>query len=179
VFGSQVDECGSLLRFESSFAIQRSQYQLEPQLIQALGGSAREKRRMVKFRDFPQVLVDAVISAEDKRFFQHSGFDPIRIIKALWVDFREHRKDQGASTLTQQLAKNIWLSNRKTWMRKFDELLITIHLEQKLTKQKIFEYYANMIPLGQRGSFAIRGFGEAAQSFFGKDMRQLTTPRRR
>ena len=154
----------------------RTEFTLEPQILTALYDKNREKRRLVKYDDIPPVLVNAVVSIEDKRFFQHSGFDPIRIIKALWVDFRQHRKDQGASTLTQQLAKNIWLSNRKTWMRKFEELLITIHLEQKLTKQKIFEYYANMIPLGQRGSFAIRGFGEAAQSFFGKDMRQLTLP---
>ncbi len=154
----------------------RTEFTLEPQILTALYDKNREKRRLVKYDDIPPVLVNAVVSIEDKRFFQHSGFDPIRIAKALWVDFRQHRKDQGASTLTQQLAKNIWLSNRKTWMRKFDELLITIHLEQKLTKQKIFEYYANMIPLGQRGSFAIRGFGEAAQSFFGKDIRQLTLP---
>jgi len=65
---------------------------------------------------------------------------------------------------------------RKTFVRKFDELLITVHLEQKLTKQKIFEYYANQVPLGRRGSFGIRGFGEASQAFFGKDMRQLTLP---
>jgi penicillin-binding protein 1B len=154
----------------------RTEFTLEPQILTALYDKNREKRRLVKYEDIPPVLVNAVISIEDKRFFQHSGFDPIRIVKALWIDFRQHRKDQGASTLTQQLAKNIWLSNRKTWMRKFDELLITIHLEQKLTKQKIFEYYANMIPLGQRGSFAIRGFGEAAQAFFGKDIRQLTLP---
>jgi penicillin-binding protein 1B len=154
----------------------RTEFTLEPQILTALYDKNREKRRLVKYDDIPPVLVNAVVSIEDKRFFQHSGFDPIRIVKALWVDFRQHRKDQGASTLTQQLAKNIWLSNRKTWMRKFDELLITIHLEQKLTKQKIFEYYANMIPLGQRGSFAIRGFGEAAQAFFGKDIRQLTLP---
>jgi penicillin-binding protein 1B len=154
----------------------RTEFTLEPEILTALYDKNREKRRLVKYDDIPPVLVNAVVSIEDKRFFQHSGFDPVRIVKALWIDFRQHRKDQGASTLTQQLAKNIWLSNRKTWMRKYDELLITIHLEQKLTKQKIFEYYANMIPLGQRGSFAIRGFGEASQAFFGKDMRQLTLP---
>jgi len=154
----------------------RTEFTLEPEILTALYDKNREKRRLVKYDDIPPVLINAVVSIEDKRFFQHSGFDPVRIVKALWIDLRQHRKDQGASTLTQQLAKNIWLSNRKTWMRKFDELLITIHLEQKLTKQKIFEYYANMIPLGQRGSFAIRGFGEASQAFFGKDIRQLTLP---
>lgn len=154
----------------------RTEYTLEPQLLSSLYDKNREKRRLVKYDDIPPVLVQAVISIEDKRFFQHSGFDPIRIVKAVWVDLREHRKDQGASTLTQQLARNLWLDLRKTWTRKFDELLITVHLERKLTKQKIFEYYANEVDLGRRGSFAIRGFGEAAQAYFGKDIRSLTLP---
>ncbi|HEY7305364.1 MAG TPA: PBP1A family penicillin-binding protein [Bryobacteraceae bacterium] len=154
----------------------RTEYTLEPQLLSSLYDKNREKRRLVKYDDIPPVLVHAIISIEDKRFFQHSGFDPIRIVKAVWVDLREHRKDQGASTLTQQLARNLWLDSRKTWTRKFDELLITIHLERKLTKQKIFEYYANQVDLGRRGSFAIRGFGEASQAYFGKDIRSLTLP---
>ena len=87
----------------------RPQYQLEPQLITNLSGPSREKRRFVKFRDIPPVLVQAVTSAEDKRFFQHSGFDPVRIIKAAYVDLKEGRKGQGASTLTMQLARMFWL----------------------------------------------------------------------
>jgi penicillin-binding protein 1B len=154
----------------------RTEYTLEPQLLSSLYDKNREKRRLVKYDDIPPVLVHAVLSIEDKRFFQHSGFDPLRIAKAVWVDLKEHRKDQGASTLTQQLARNLWLDSRKTWSRKFDELLITIHLERKLTKQKIFEYYANQVDLGRRGSFAIRGFGEASQAYFGKDIRSLTLP---
>ena len=153
---------------------ERTEYTLEPALLSTLYDKNREKRRLVKFADIPPVLVQAVISIEDKRFFQHSGFDPMRIAKAIFVDLKQGRRDQGASTLTQQLAKMLWLDSRKTFARKFDELLITIHLEQKLTKQKIFEYYANQVPLGRRGSFAIRGFGEASQAYFGKDMRQLT-----
>jgi penicillin-binding protein 1B len=134
----------------------------------------REKRRLVKFADIPPILVNAVVSIEDKRFFQHSGFDPIRIVKAAFVDLRHMRNAQGASTLTQQLAKMFWLDSRKTIGRKLAEMLITLHLEQKLTKQQIFEYYANEVDLGRRGSFEIRGFGEAAQAYFGKDIRQLT-----
>ncbi len=154
----------------------RTEYTLEPQLLSSLYDKNREKRRLVRYDDIPPVLVHAVISIEDKRFFQHSGFDPIRIVKALFVDLKARRNAQGASTLTQQLAKMLWLDSRKTWTRKFDELLITIHLERKLTKQKIFEYYANEVDLGRRGSFAIRGFGEAAQAYFGKDIRSLTLP---
>ncbi len=154
----------------------RTEYALEPQLLSSLYDKNREKRRLVRYDDIPPVLVEAVISIEDKRFFQHSGFDPVRIVKALFVDLKEHRNAQGASTLTQQLARNLWLDSRKTWTRKFDELLITIHLERKLTKKKIFEYYANQVDLGRRGSFAIRGFGEAAEAYFGKDIRQLSLP---
>ncbi|MGI8960961.1 MAG: transglycosylase domain-containing protein [Bryobacteraceae bacterium] len=154
----------------------RTEYTLEPQVLSSLYDKNREKRRLVKYDDIPPVLVHAVVSVEDKRFFQHSGFDPLRIAKALFVDIKKRRNAQGASTITQQLARNLWLDNRKTFGRKFDELLITIHLERRLTKQKIFEYYANQVDLGRRGSFAIRGFGEAAQAYFGKDMRQLTLP---
>ncbi len=155
---------------------ERSEYTLGPRLLTSLYDKNREKRRLVRYEDIPPVLVDAVISIEDKRFFQHSGLDPVRIVKAMFVDLKEHRNAQGASTLTQQLARNLWLDSRKTYTRKFDEVLITIHLERKLTKQKIFEYYANQVDLGRRGSFAIRGFGEAAQAYFGKDIRQLTLP---
>lgn len=154
----------------------RTEYTLAPQLLTSLFDKNREKRRLVRYDDIPPILVQAVISIEDKRFFQHSGLDPIRIVKAMLVDMREHRNAQGASTLTQQLARNLWLDSRKTFTRKFDEVLITIHLERKLSKQKIFEYYANQVDLGRRGSFAIRGFGEASEAYFGKDIRQLTLP---
>jgi len=154
----------------------RTEYTLEPELISNLFDKNREKRRLVKYEDIPPVLVHAVVSAEDKRFFQHSGFDPIRIIKAAYIDVREHRYAQGASTLSQQLARSFWLDNDKTWRRKIPEVLITMHLEQKLSKEQIFEYYANQVPLGHRGSFGIRGFGEAAQVYFGKDVTRLTLP---
>ncbi len=154
----------------------RGFYQLEPKLITNVSGSSREKRRLVKFQDIPLVLVQAVTSAEDKRFFQHSGFDPIRIVKAVYVDLKEGRKDQGASTLSMQLARNIWLDQGKRWTRKFSEVIITLQLEQKLSKEQIFEDYANMIYLGSRGSFRIHGFGEAAEAFLGKDLSQITLP---
>jgi penicillin-binding protein 1B len=154
----------------------RSQYQLEPQLVTNVSGPNREKRRMVKFADIPTVLVQAVTSAEDKRFFQHSGFDPIRIIKAAYIDIREGRRDQGASTLSQQLARMFWLDTRKLWKRKLAETIITLQLEQKLSKVEIFEDYANDIYLGWRGSFSIHGFGEGAEAFLGKDLSQITLP---
>src|ERR1017187_4226322 len=154
----------------------RGQYQLEPQLITNVSGPSREKRRMVKYGDIPKVMIDAVTSAEDKRFFQHSGFDPVRIVKAAYVDLREGRKDQGASTLSQQLARMFWLDTDKRWSRKLAEVVITLELEQRLSKKEIFEDYANQIYLGSRGTFRIHGFGEAAESFLGKDLSQITLP---
>jgi penicillin-binding protein 1B len=155
---------------------ERTQYLLEPQLITNLFDRNREKRRIVQFADIPPVLVNAIVSAEDKRFFQHSGFDPFRIVKAAYVDVKERRSAEGASTLSMQVARGFWLTPVKTWRRKLAETVITLHLEQKLSKEQIFEYYANHIDLGRRGSFAIKGVGEAAQAYFGKDLRDLTLP---
>jgi penicillin-binding protein 1B len=155
---------------------QRSQYQLEPQLITNVSGPNREKRRMVRFNDIPAVLVEAVTSAEDKHFFQHNGFDPLRVIKAAYVDLKSGRKEQGASTLSMQLARNLWLDQGKRWTRKLAEMIITLEIEQRLSKNQIFEDYANQVYLGSRGSFRIHGFGEASEAYLGKDLSQLTLP---
>jgi penicillin-binding protein 1B len=152
----------------------RTQYSLEPELVTNLFDKRREKRRLVRFADIPKNLVNAVVAVEDKRFFDHAGFDPLRIAKAAWVDLGSGRRDQGASTLTMQLARGLWLTPEKSFKRKAAETLITLHLEQRLSKQQIFEYYANYVPLGQRGSFSIHGFGEGAQAYFGKDLKKLT-----
>ncbi len=154
----------------------RNQYQLEPQLIQAISGPAREKRRMVKFHDIPKIVVDAVTSIEDKRFFQHSGFDPIRILKAVYVDVKEGRKDQGASTLSMQTARMFFLTQDKSFKRKAAEVIITLQLEQKLSKEDIFEYYANQVDLGWRGTFHIVGLGQASEAYLGKELNSITLP---
>jgi penicillin-binding protein 1B len=148
------------------------QYQLDPRLLTNISAN-REKRRMVRFADIPQSLRDAVTSAEDKRFFHHWGFDYRRGLKAAYVDFKDGRKQQGASTLTMQLARAFFLDPGKNWRRKVDEILITIHLEHTLTKQQIFEDYANEIYFGRRGTYSINGLGEAARVYFGKELRQI------
>ncbi|MEO7653524.1 MAG: PBP1A family penicillin-binding protein, partial [Bryobacteraceae bacterium] len=155
---------------------ERTQFVLEPELITNVSDRNREKRRAVRFEDIPKVLVHAVISAEDKRFFQHAGFDPLRIARAVYVDIREGYKREGASTLSMQLARMFWLDTDKNWRRKAAEVVITMQLEQKLSKEAIFEYYANHVDLGRRGSFSIHGFGQASQTYFGKDIRQLNVP---
>jgi penicillin-binding protein 1B len=151
--------------------------EIEPELITNLFDSAREKRRAVRYEDLPVMLVDAILSAEDKRFFEHGGFDFIRIVGAAWADIRHTSQHyQGASTITMQVARTFFLSTDRNWRRKMAEALISLELEQRFNKQKIFEMYANEVYLGNRGSFGIRGFSEASVAYFGKDMQQLTLP---
>ncbi len=151
---------------------ERQRYFLDPELITNLFDRKREKRRLVRYEDIPQILVHAVISIEDKRFFEHSGFDPLRIIRTAWVDVTQNRR-YGASTISMQTARNLWLTQDKTASRKAAEILITLQIEQKLTKEQIFEFYSNQVDLGQHRSFAVHGFGEAAQVYFSKDIREL------
>ena len=152
---------------------ERRAYRYAPQLITNLSDRNREKRRLVHFSEIPPALVHAVVAVEDKRFFSHGGFDLFRIVKAAYVDLKDGRKEQGASTLSMQLARGLWLEPDKNWKRKAEELLITLHLEHKLSKQQIFEYYANEVYMGRHGTFSINGFGEAARTYFGKDISRL------
>ena len=151
-----------------------TQLTLEPEAITNVFDGSREKQLIVHFSEIPKVLVNAVLSAEDKRFFHHWGVDPVGILRAAWVDAKERRRSQGASTLTQQLARTVWLGQARGWRRKIPELLITLHLEHVLSKQQIFEDYANAIYLGNVGSFSIHGFGKASRVYLGKDLSQVT-----
>jgi penicillin-binding protein 1B len=183
---SYFQEEAGLLRFNGSKVRQivslrdnteRPAYLLEPELVTNLFDKNREKRRIVKFNDIPQVMVNALLSAEDKRFFQHSGFDPLRIVKAVFEDLKPGGNLQGASTLSMQLAGSLWLDRSdRSFKRKIPEILMTLHLEHKLTKEEIFEHYTNQIYLGNVGSFSVNGFGEGAQAYFGKDLKQVTAP---
>ena len=124
----------------------------------------------------PKYLVPAVTSIEDRHFFQHGGVDYFRLVGAVIDDLRHAHYSQGGSTLTMQLARGFFLSPEKRIKRKIIEIVITFQLEHRFNKQQIFQMYANQVPLGQRGSFSIDGFGEAAQAYFGKDVRQLDLP---
>jgi penicillin-binding protein 1B len=149
-------------------------YKLEPQLITALSEDKnRVKRRLVTYNQIPPRMVQAVIAIEDRRFFEHGGINYVRLTKCAVQDALLHRLNCGGSTITQQLAKNFFLTPEKTISRKIAEMMITFQLESHFNKQQIFEMYANEINIGQRGSYAVNGFGEAAQAYFGKDLRQL------
>jgi penicillin-binding protein 1B len=155
-----------------------SSAQIEPTLLTNLFDDSREKRRVVRFEDLPQNLVHAVLAAEDKRFFEHGGFDPIRVIGAAIADLRRNKVQgtgmfEGASTIDMQVARSFFFSTRRVWRRKLAETMVALELDHRFTKDRIFELYANEIYLGNRGSFAIRGFGEGAQAYFGIDVHDL------
>ncbi len=130
-----------------------------------------EKRRNpVTYDEIPRHLVEALIATEDSRFYEHPGIDPIGITRAAIVVAMSGSAKQGASTITQQLARNFFLSNEKKIMRKIKEIFIAIHIEQLLSKEEIMELYVNKIFLGHRSY----GFGAAARVYFGKDLPDLT-----
>jgi penicillin-binding protein 1B len=150
--------------------------QIDPELLTNLFDTSREKRRPVRFDEIPKVLRDAVLSVEDKRFFEHPGFDFVRILGAAWADLRHGAREQGASTISMQVARSFFFSSERTWRRKIAETIVAIELEHRFSKTQIFELYANEIYLGNRGSFAIHGFGEASLAYFNQDVRDLTLP---
>jgi len=147
--------------------------EVEPELLTSLFDSSREKRRAISYNDIPKVLRDAVLSVEDRRFFEHPGFDPIRILGAAWADLRHGARVQGGSTISMQVARSFFFNTDRTVRRKVAETVVALELEHRFNKQQIFELYANEIYLGNRGSFAIHGFGEASLAYFNKDLREV------
>jgi penicillin-binding protein 1B len=154
-----------------------SAYELEPQLVTALfDAEQRSKRQLVKYNDIPPTMVQAVLAIEDRRFFEHSGVNFLRMGEAAWIDLVRGKHAQGGSTITMQLSRGFFLTPEKTIRRKLIEMLIAEELEQKFSKQQIFEFYGNWVDLGQRGSFAISGFAEASKAYFNKDLKDITLP---
>jgi penicillin-binding protein 1B len=149
---------------------------LEPELITYLFDESREKRRRVKYEELPDVVVKAVLAIEDRRFFSHPGLDPLRIVGAALRNIRAESYLQGGSTITQQLVKNFFLTPERTFKRKAQEAFLAFVLERRASKQEILELYLNEIYLGQVGSFSINGVGEAARTYFRKDVGNLTLP---
>jgi penicillin-binding protein 1B len=147
-----------------------------PKLVTNLSDASRAKRHLVEFKDIPKVLIDAVTAGEDQSFFSHHGLDLFRIAGAFVSNFDEAHRQQGGSTITQQLARNVFLTAEPTWRRKSAEAVIALILELRLTKEQIFTMYANEVYLGQRGSFAIHGFSEGSTAQFGKNLSELTLP---
>jgi len=154
-----------------------SSYDLEPQLVTGLfDAKNRSIRRLLTYNEIPPVVRNAIVSIEDRRFFEHNGINYGRLIEGLLTPIFRHRRIQGGSTLTMQMARSFFLSNKRSARRKLAEMMIATILEHRFTKEQILEIYVNQVDLGQRGSFDIRGFGEGAVAYFGKDIKSLTLP---
>jgi len=134
-----------------------------------MGEFGEERRNLTPIREIPQVMKDAVLSIEDSRFYQHGGLDYLGLIRASIANLSK-RKSQGASTITMQVARNVYLSTEKTYTRKIYEILLTYKLEHLLTKDQILEIYMNQIFLGNRAY----GFASAAETYFGKSLKDIT-----
>jgi penicillin-binding protein 1B len=149
--------------------------ELDTPLITALVATGREKRRDVPLAQIPPRVVQAVLAIEDRRFYDHPGIDPLAIAGALWnYAFGDKTYMRGASTLTQQLVKNTFLTQERSARRKAQEWLMSVALERRLSKHEVLELYLNDVWLGQRGSFAIHGVPEASRIFFGKDISNVS-----
>ncbi|HWJ95817.1 MAG TPA: transglycosylase domain-containing protein, partial [Telluria sp.] len=134
-----------------------------------IGEFGEERRTLVHFKDIPDVMKKAVLAIEDDRFYEHGGVDYVGILRAL-VHNATGGARQGASTITQQVARNFFLSSEQTWKRKAYEALLAWKIEQNLSKDQILEVYMNQIYLGQRAY----GFSSAAQIYFGKKLSEIT-----
>ena len=150
-----------------------AELRLEPELAAQLSGARHVRRDPLAYEKIPPALRDAVVAAEDKRFWTHWGLDPRAILRAAWADARG-RDLQGASTITQQLAKNLFLSPRRTLSRKLAEAALAVYLEARLGKKRILTLYLNDIYLGQDGSSSVMGMSAASRHYFSKDPSDLT-----
>ena len=135
-----------------------------------IGEFGEERRNVIPFEDIPDVMKSALLAAEDDRFYQHNGVDLRGIGRAVLANLMAGAKSQGASTITMQLARNFYLSSEKTYTRKFYELLLTIKIEDMLTKDQILDLYMNQIFLGHRAY----GFAAASLTYFGKPLTEIT-----
>lgn len=151
-------------------------YTLEPELLTEDASNKTGERETLTYQDIPPVLVKAILAIEDRRFFDHSGVDAWGIGRAFltWSTSGSMKFRQGGSTITQQLVKNTYLTPEKTLTRKFNEALIAVALETRLSKQDIFALYCNEVYLGQRSGVGVRGVAQAARVFFGKPLKDIS-----
>ncbi|MBI3016478.1 MAG: transglycosylase domain-containing protein [Deltaproteobacteria bacterium] len=148
--------------------------ELEPELITEFFEGSREDRQVVKLQDVPSNLLNAIISVEDARFLEHAGLDPRAIFRAFLANLKAGTVVQGGSTITQQLVKNFFLTQKRTLLRKLNEALMSFIVESRYSKDEILEAYVNEVYFGQRGSAGIYGISEASRFYFSKPLSKLT-----
>jgi penicillin-binding protein 1B len=166
------DEIASIKRSDNGEPL--TILELEPEEITLFFGAERERRQLVSLDQVSDQLIFAILAAEDSRFYQHHGFDPKGMLRALYTNLRRGSIRQGGSTITQQLAKSYFLTPRRTFVRKAKELLMSLTMEVMYDKSDILEIYLNEIYLGQNASVAISGVGEASYFYFGKPVAELS-----
>ncbi|MGI9054941.1 MAG: transglycosylase domain-containing protein, partial [Pyrinomonadaceae bacterium] len=149
------------------------QFEIQPELLSGRSEAKRGVNRVLKYEQIPEVLRNAILSAEDQRFFFHPGIDVKSIGRAFYVNLTGNEIKQGASTITQQLVKNTFLTPEKTFTRKFSEAFLSLALERQMSKEDIFALYCNEIYLGQYGAVGIHGVEQAARVYFDKDLKDL------
>lgn len=149
-------------------------FTLEPEILTNDLSSKTGKRNTLSYSDIPPLLAQAILSIEDRRFFEHPGLDVFGVARAMLRNAGDERIGQGGSTITQQLVKNTYLSPERTFRRKYAEAMLAFALEQRLSKQDIFALYCNEVYVGQRGAVAARGVEQAALIYFGKELKNLS-----
>jgi len=167
--GDTIDSMSDPVTRKPIFSIE-----LEPELISGIFEGEWEQRRLVRLSQIPPTMINAILAAEDHRFYEHHGVDIVRTIKAAYIDFHSGHVRQGGSTLTQQLMKNFFLTRERSYKRKLKEAMMAYIAERDYSKDEILENYINDIYLGQRGQEGIYGVWEASEYYFSKEPRDLT-----
>jgi penicillin-binding protein 1B len=170
----RVDVTDSTINALHADGIQIDSFTLEPEILSNDLSSKAGRREALNYSELPANLVHAILSIEDRRFFDHAGVDLSGLARALFRNAGDEKLAQGGSTITQQLVKNTYLTSEKTLRRKYAEAMLAIALERRLSKEDIFALYCNEIYLGQRGAVAVRGMKEAADVYFGKQLKDLS-----
>ncbi len=148
---------------------------VDPARIATLYGISEEERRLVRMDAVPELLITGLQAVEDRNFKNHHGIDPWGVMRAIWVNMREAGFEQGASTLTQQMVRSLFLSNTKTISRKVKEALYALIIEARFDKRRILESYLNEVYLGQNGKQSIHGVGAGSDFWFGRELNTLRT----
>jgi len=167
------DAAGRIAELDSE-GITLSSFKLEPEALTNDLTMKSGKHAALSYAEIPPVLVQAILSIEDRRFFEHSGVDFFGVARAMLRNAGDERMGQGGSTITQQLVKNTYLTPERTLRRKFAEAMLAFTLERRFTKQDIFALYCNEIYLGQRNGAGVRGINQAARVYFAKELPDLS-----
>ncbi len=168
-------EQGRIARLKYPGNSTQDMVRLDPVLVGSFYPVSGEDRILVEMDRIPSLLAKTIVGVEDRTFYSHYGVDPRAIFRALAINLKNQQMSQGASTITQQLARNFFLTKEKTWTRKLNELFMSAALELNHTKEDILEAYVNEVYLGQDGNRAIHGFGLASVFYFGKSIRDMDT----